>query len=224
MIETGGAGYSEEQFKAHSSAIIAAFERALDALVAARGEEGARLAPVLEGAFRRIEELAGLIEAHPSRRAEAVRERLGQQVLRLVETETALSPERLHQEAVLLATRADVEEELQRLAAHVAAGRALLAEPGAVGRRLDFLSQEFNREANTICSKANDIEVTGHRAGAQGGDRSGARAGAEHRMTERALLGAVSWCVPDWKVACKSAIGSAIGGLQRGSRPADAKG
>ena len=68
--------------------------------------------------------------------------------------------DRLHQEAVLLATRADVEEELQRLASHVGAARDILNEPGAVGRKLDFLAQEFNREANTLCSKANAVDVT----------------------------------------------------------------
>ena len=61
---------------------------------------------------------------------------------------------------MLLATRADVEEELQRLTSHIGAARELLAEDGAVGRKLDFLAQEFNREANTLCSKANDIEIT----------------------------------------------------------------
>ena len=72
----------------------------------------------------------------------------------------ALDPDRLHQEAVMLATRADIREEIDRLTAHVAAARALLAESGPVGRRLDFLAQEFNREANTLCAKANDRELT----------------------------------------------------------------
>jgi uncharacterized protein (TIGR00255 family) len=67
---------------------------------------------------------------------------------------------RLHQEAVLLATRVDVEEELQRLGSHIGAARELINEPGAVGRKLDFLAQEFNREANTLCSKASDVEIT----------------------------------------------------------------
>ena len=71
-----------------------------------------------------------------------------------------LDSDRLHQEAVLMATRADVEEELARLTAHVAAARDILDEPGAVGRKLDFLAQEFNREANTLCSKANAVDVT----------------------------------------------------------------
>ncbi|MEZ5855250.1 MAG: YicC/YloC family endoribonuclease [Hyphomicrobiaceae bacterium] len=160
VIESGGAEPSEDDARAQREAIVASFEQALDALVAARRDEGARLTPVLQAGFDRIEALSQAIAAHPSRRPEAVVERLSQQVRRLLDTETTLSPERLHQEAILLATRADVEEELKRLDAHVAAGRGLLADAAPVGRRLDFLSQEFNREANTICSKANDIEVT----------------------------------------------------------------
>ena len=89
---------------------------------------------------------------------------------------------RLHQEAVLIATRADVEEELKRLKAHIEAARELLAEPGAVGRKLDFLAQEFNREANTLTSKAGDPEIARARACHESRHRSNARAGAEHRM------------------------------------------
>jgi uncharacterized protein (TIGR00255 family) len=69
-------------------------------------------------------------------------------------------PDRLHQEAILIATKADVREELDRLAAHVAQAQALIEQGGAIGRRLDFLAQELNREANTLCAKANDVELT----------------------------------------------------------------
>ena len=69
-------------------------------------------------------------------------------------------PDRLHQEAILIATKADVREELDRLAAHVAQARHLIAQGGAIGRRLDFLAQELNREANTLCAKANDLDLT----------------------------------------------------------------
>ena len=71
-----------------------------------------------------------------------------------------LDPDRLHQEAILLASKADIREELDRLAAHVAQSRKLVADGGAVGRRLDFLAQELNRESNTLCAKANDVELT----------------------------------------------------------------
>ena len=74
----------------------------------------------------------------------------------LLDAAPALDPDRLHQEAVLLATKADIREEIDRLDAHIAAARALLAEGGPVGRRLDFLAQEFNREVNTLCAKSND--------------------------------------------------------------------
>ena len=91
---------------------------------------------------------------------EYARARLKEQIETLVQASPALDPDRLHQEAVMLATRADIREEIDRLTAHVAAARALLAESGPVGRRLDFLAQEFNREANTLCAKANDWELT----------------------------------------------------------------
>jgi uncharacterized protein (TIGR00255 family) len=81
-------------------------------------------------------------------------------VQRILESASALDEQRLYQEAALLATRADIEEELKRLTAHIAAARDLLAASEPVGRKLDFLIQEFNREANTLCSKANDIEIT----------------------------------------------------------------
>ena len=78
----------------------------------------------------------------------------------MLEASSRFDPERLHQEAILLATKADVREELDRLGAHVAQARKLLGDGGAVGRRLDFLSQELNRESNTLCAKANDVELT----------------------------------------------------------------
>ena len=78
----------------------------------------------------------------------------------LLEASQRFDPDRLHQEAILLATKADIREELDRLAAHVAQARKLLADGGPVGRKLDFLSQELNRESNTLCAKANDVELT----------------------------------------------------------------
>jgi uncharacterized protein (TIGR00255 family) len=107
-----------------------------------------------------IERLKDAAEAAPARTTEAIKKRLSDQVAALLEASSALDPDRLHQEAVLLATKADIREELDRLTAHVAAARALLAEGGAVGRKLDFLAQEFNRETNTLCAKANDRSLT----------------------------------------------------------------
>jgi uncharacterized protein (TIGR00255 family) len=140
--------------------IMTGLGEAVAALQAMRAEEGARLAAVLEAQIDRIGALAGAIRVSPARGADAVRARLAAQVATLIEASNALSDERLHQEAALIAARADVEEELDRLDSHIAATRALLAESEPVGRKLEFLAQEFNREANTICSKANDIEIT----------------------------------------------------------------
>ena len=100
--------------------------------------------------------IAGL----PARSLEAVRARLKEQVGRLLESNTNFDEARLYQEAAMLATRADVEEELQRIGSHVAAARELWPHAAPAGRRLDFLAQELNREANTLCAKANDEETT----------------------------------------------------------------
>ncbi|WP_333793393.1 YicC/YloC family endoribonuclease [Hyphomicrobium sp.] len=149
----------EETQTAEQAAMLEGLETALAGLAAARREEGARLKEVIGRQIDEIARLYGIVEAAPSRSVEAIRTRLAEQVARLMETGQTLDPARLHQEAVLLATRADVEEELKRLRAHVEAARALLAEGGAIGRKLDFLAQEFNREANTLTSKAVDQEI-----------------------------------------------------------------
>ncbi|MBF0247886.1 MAG: DUF1732 domain-containing protein, partial [Alphaproteobacteria bacterium] len=122
--------------------------------------EGARLGGVLHDQLADIESLseeaAGLAAMQP----DAIRKRLSDQVAALVADVSAIDPNRLAQEAALLMTKADVREELDRLTAHIAAARELLGEGGPVGRRLDFLCQEFNREANTLCSKSSDTDLT----------------------------------------------------------------
>jgi uncharacterized protein (TIGR00255 family) len=143
-----------------STVIMASLERALDGVEAARRTEGDKLARVLNEQLDRIADLTSAAAASPARTAEAIRARIKEQIARLVENSSALDPVRLHQEAALLATKADVEEELKRLAAHVAAARELMSSPEAVGRKLDFLGQELNREANTLCAKANDGDIT----------------------------------------------------------------
>ena len=142
------------------AALLDGLAQGLTALAESRRMEGERLEQVLRGLVDTIEDLVGCIAALPCRQPEAIRARLTEQVQRLVGAPGPLDPERLHQEAMLLATRADVEEELKRLAAHIAAARAHFADPSPAGRRLDFLAQELNREANTICSKSSDIELT----------------------------------------------------------------
>jgi uncharacterized protein (TIGR00255 family) len=97
---------------------------------------------------------------NPARSVEAVRARLAEQIARLMETGASFDQDRLHQEAVIIATRADIQEELDRLQSHVEAALGLLASSDAVGRKFDFLAQEFNREANTLCSKAADRTMT----------------------------------------------------------------
>lgn len=135
-------------------------DEVLAAVVAARAGEGAAIGRVLGGHVEAIERLTAAAEACPARRPEAIRARLAEQVTALLDAVPALDPQRLAQEAVLIATRADIREELDRLTAHVAEARRLLAGGGPVGRKLDFLAQEFNRETNTLCSKANVRELT----------------------------------------------------------------
>lgn len=150
----------DAEIEARNTAMLASLGEAVTSLAAARAEEGARLEAVVASQIRRIRELAAAARANPSRSVEATRSRLKDQVARLMDTGTSFDPDRLHQEAVLLATRADIEEELDRLQSHVEAAEALLASREAVGRKFDFLAQEFNREANTLCSKAADRTMT----------------------------------------------------------------
>lgn len=145
---------------AREKTITQSLEAALDKLGEARRAEGARLGDIIREQIAQIDQLAASVRASPSRAPEAIMGRLKDAIGRLVDATAALDDDRLHQEAVLIATRADVEEELQRLSAHVAAARDILVERGAVGRKLDFLAQEFNREANTLCSKANAVDIT----------------------------------------------------------------
>ncbi|MBN9013649.1 MAG: DUF1732 domain-containing protein, partial [Rhizobiales bacterium] len=99
-------------------------------------------------------------EKAPGRQPEAIRARLAEQIAALIEASDRFDSDRLNQEALLMATKADIREELDRIASHLSQARALLGKGGAVGRRLDFLAQEFNREVNTCCSKSNDLELT----------------------------------------------------------------
>jgi uncharacterized protein (TIGR00255 family) len=160
VIEVGEGAEDPAETEARLAAMLASFDRAQEQLADSRRAEGRRLAPVIEGQLATIEKLVATIGASPARSPEAIRGRLKEQVARLLDAATPHDETRLHQEAALLAVRADVEEELQRLKAHVAAARELMSGGKPAGRRLDFLAQEFNREANTTCSKANDIDTT----------------------------------------------------------------
>jgi uncharacterized protein (TIGR00255 family) len=145
---------------AESEAILKTLSTALDQLASARNSEGDALERILNERLDTIEKLTKQVETHPARTPDAIRERLKEQIAALTGASPMLDADRLHQEAVLLATKADVREELDRLYAHVAAARAFLKEGRAVGRRLDFLSQEFGRESNTLASKSNNVAVT----------------------------------------------------------------
>ncbi|MFN7169455.1 MAG: YicC/YloC family endoribonuclease [Pannonibacter sp.] len=141
-------------------AVAASFDVALSALADMRALEGESIALVLSTHLDTIEAATRAAEALPARQTEAIKARLKALVEELVDAVPALDPQRLAQEAALLATKADVREELDRLAAHVSAARKLIADGGPIGRKLDFLAQEFNREANTLCSKSNDVALT----------------------------------------------------------------
>lgn len=159
VVETAEPEEGEEARTTLAQALLAGLSEALDQLVEAREAEGARLSKVIGGQLAQIAELTERAAAAPARQPDAIAARLKEQIGRITES-GGLDPERLHQEALLLAAKADIQEELDRLRAHVAAARELLAQDQAVGRRLEFFAQEFNREANTICSKASDIEIS----------------------------------------------------------------
>jgi uncharacterized protein (TIGR00255 family) len=133
---------------------------ALDGLKTMRGLEGERLAALAASHLGEIDRLTAAARAAAASQPEAIAARLRQQLAEILGQVPQPAPDRLAQEIALLAARADVREELDRLGAHVAACRALLAAGGPVGRKLDFLCQEFNREANTLCSKSADVELT----------------------------------------------------------------
>jgi uncharacterized protein (TIGR00255 family) len=151
---------NEDERRDAEGAAIAGFAQAIGGLSEMRQREGAALVRILKARLEQIEALVGRAENAPGRRVEAIRARLAEQVATLLAQSDRFDPDRLHQEAILLATKADVREELDRLTAHVAQALKLIDGGSAVGRRLDFLAQEFNREANTLCAKANDVELT----------------------------------------------------------------
>ncbi|MPY69978.1 MAG: YicC family protein [Alphaproteobacteria bacterium] len=160
VLEAVEAEETEEERARLDEAVTAGCIDALAALSVARGEEGGRLKILIAAHLARIAELAAGAVACGESQPAAVEERLREAVSTLLETDQRLSEERLAQEVALLVAKSDVREEIDRLVAHVEAARELLDSGDAVGRRLDFLCQEFNREANTLCSKAQSLELT----------------------------------------------------------------
>jgi len=164
VLETKEAEEGEDDRKALEAGVLATLEAALDALAEDRGAEGRRLGEIATGQVDTIAALTKSAGELAALQPDALKARLRQQVADFLDNADGLADgvfgDRLLQEAALLATKADVREELDRLATHVAAARELFGDTGAVGRRLDFLAQEFNREANTLCSKSQDAALT----------------------------------------------------------------
>ena len=152
VVEADDGEPDREAMAALEAAMAASIGAALDGLLAARRQEGSQLEPVLAGQLHRIAELTGRAAEQAAGQPAAIKARFEARLKELAGE--AASEERIVQEAAAMAVKADVREELDRLAGHVEAARSLLATDGAVGRRLDFLTQEFMREANTLCSKS----------------------------------------------------------------------
>ncbi|HEY5203937.1 MAG TPA: YicC/YloC family endoribonuclease [Roseiarcus sp.] len=160
IVETVEAGDDEASVDAACAGALASVDEAVAALAVARRIEGKALAALLTEWLNAIAGLVEAADANPARRPEAVRERLAQSVQTLMASSRGFDENRLHQEGILLAAKADIREELDRLKTHVAAARALIDQGGPIGRRLDFLAQELGREASTLGAKANDVSLT----------------------------------------------------------------
>jgi uncharacterized protein (TIGR00255 family) len=156
VVETSEAADATEL----EPAIYSAFDKAVEDLKAARASEGIALQDILAKHAGEIERLTLDAENDPSRQTQAIKARIAENIALLTGAAPALDESRLNAEALFAATRADIREELDRLKAHVKSARQLLTQGGAVGRKLDFLAQEFNREANTLCSKSNAASIT----------------------------------------------------------------
>ncbi len=150
----------EDQNKALHAAIVAGFEEAVAELRQSRAEEGKHLHVVLARLIDDIDRLTLEAKNNPWRSSAAIEERINKHLKVLIGADAELDPQRLHQEAMLIASKSDIQEELDRLMAHIVSARELINTVGPVGRKLDFLCQEFNREANTLCSKSNSVALT----------------------------------------------------------------
>ncbi|MFO1127186.1 MAG: YicC/YloC family endoribonuclease [Rhodospirillales bacterium] len=160
VVETGDNVVCGEARAELDAALLLSLDPVIDALVQQRRTEGGRLAAILGEHLARIDALCQQATALAATQPAAIQVRLETQLSLLIAGQPALPAERLAQEVALLATRADVREELDRLRAHHQQALGLVADAAPVGRRLDFLCQEFNREANTLCSKSADIDLT----------------------------------------------------------------
>jgi uncharacterized protein (TIGR00255 family) len=161
VIEVKETGITEEQAAERDQVLLNGLLEAVRGVVAMRRDEGARMASVLRDHVRAITDLVNLARSIPSQQPAAIRDRLHRQISDLVSgSSVTIDPDRLAQEAAWLAVKADVREELDRLTAHITAAGELLERGGPSGRKLDFLAQEFGREANTLCSKSSDSALS----------------------------------------------------------------
>ncbi len=160
VLEVPESVFDEEQRALLDAELLRVLDAALALLEQSRRAEGDALGSLLSGHVDTIEALVRRAAGDPAREPAVIRARLAEQVKLLMDAAPALDEARLHQEAAFLATKADIREEVDRLSTHVASARALLSEGGPIGRKLDFLAQEFNRESNTLCSKSNAGSVT----------------------------------------------------------------
>lgn len=160
VIEASDGAEAPDQTEQRDLAIQTTLDEVIKALIVSRGEEGQRLHSILEGHLDTLEDLCVRAGKSDGARLDFIRDRMQRQVAELFDGAVTVPEERLAQEIALLATKADVREEIDRLETHCAAGRDLLKESEPVGRKLDFLCQELNREANTLCSKSASEELT----------------------------------------------------------------
>jgi uncharacterized protein (TIGR00255 family) len=160
MRNAGPQDETEEEQAALAEAVRAGFLAALEGLAAARAAEGAKLAHIVTDLLAEIAALHAAAGPEAAMQPALHKAKLQAQLKDILEGTPALPEERIAQEIALLTTKSDVREELDRLAAHISAARALLAEGANIGRKLDFLMQEFNREANTLCSKSVSLPLT----------------------------------------------------------------
>ena len=160
VLETGDPSPDEADQKALEAKVLTSLESALDRLNEHRAREGAALAEIILGLLDSIAQLTEDAEQDLARRPESIAARLQEQLDRLNGVNSDFDSDRLHQEVALLATKADIREELDRLVAHISAARELVAVSNPVGRKMEFLAQEFNRECNTLCSKSDAVSLT----------------------------------------------------------------
>ncbi|MFP6733471.1 MAG: YicC/YloC family endoribonuclease [Rhodospirillales bacterium] len=160
VVEQVDALASDAEMAELKETILGNLGEAIDALAGMRAEEGGRMKTVLEGHLENIGALCAAAKDTAEAQPETIKQKLSEQITELLQAEPSLPEDRLLQETAILITKSDVREELDRLQAHLQAADALLKDGAAVGRKLDFLCQEFNREANTICSKASDVALS----------------------------------------------------------------